>query len=120
MSTADVHARFTSRDPLLLAALYAGDVAAVEAVFRLLRLTPLTVLARDMAALVEVLAAVPELHDRLRSCWSRQDRATTATLFGWVEQARLRVRRADHDAPATSPAQRAAAFMRAEELALAS
>lgn len=114
-----VHARFTSRDPLLLAALYAGDEEMGESVFRLLRLTPLGVLAQHPAALVDVLAAMPQLDQRLRSCWSRQDPGLTATLISWVEQARLRVRRADHDAPRRSRTEMTTAFMRAEELVLA-
>lgn len=116
MSIDEIHASYTRRDPLLLAALYAGDPLVVAAVFRLLRLTPLSVLGQHPAALVEVLAAMPDHHARLRSCWSRQDAGLTATLSSWVEQARLRVRRADHDAALA--AARPIPFMRAGELAL--
>ena len=118
MSIDEIHARYTRRDPVLIAALYAGDPLVVAAVFRLLRLTPLSVLGRHPGALVEVLAAMPDHHAPLRGCWSRQDAGLTATLFSWVEQARLRVRRADHDAPLA--ASRTVSFMQAEELAFSS
>jgi hypothetical protein len=103
MTTDEVHARFAARDPLLLVALYRGDARATAAVARMLRLVPLPALARHQAALVEVLAALPEMDARLRHCWSAQHPAMTATLFGWVEQARQHVRRAGEPAGAAPP-----------------
>ncbi len=114
----DLFSRFTARDPLLLAALYSGDAATSDAVARMLRLTPLTTLTRHTAALVDVLDALPEVHDRLRATWGRADPRLTAQLFSWVEQTRLRVARTDHEAPLPTRAERAAAFMRAEETVL--
>lgn len=71
-----------------------ADSAAIGAderrdVVRALRLSPLAVLARRRSALVALLLVVPELHDRLRATWSREDAVLTAQIFRWVEQARL-------------------------------
>ena len=92
--TQQIYDRFRTRDPLLFAALYAGQPAAVEGVTRLLRLTPLTVLARHRDALVEALSALPELHPQLRRCWDREDAVLSARLFTWAEHSRVRLHRA--------------------------
>jgi hypothetical protein len=89
----DVFQRVMRRDPALLTALHSGDIPTAVAVGRLLRLTPLRVLAGNPSALVEVLASMPELHVRLRSAWSREDPVLTSRLFAWAEQARLHAAR---------------------------
>lgn len=92
--TQELYERFRSRDPLLFAQLYSGEPEAVAAVTRLLRLTRLTTLARHRGALVDVLAALPELHVRLRRTWESQDIVLTARLFAWSERTRTRLMRA--------------------------
>ncbi|CAN5197264.1 hypothetical protein BH23ACT9_BH23ACT9_00300 [soil metagenome] len=50
-------------------------------------------LATNPAALVDALAALPVLQDRLRPAWVREDPVLTARLFGWTAQARLHLAR---------------------------
>lgn len=111
--TDDVYGRFADRDPLLLVALYAGDADVVAEVTRMLRHHPLAVLARHPAALVDVLAGLPELHGRLRTCWEQQDAPLTAQLLAWAAQAQLRITRTGRDLPRRGAP---TAPMRAEEL----
>ena len=85
--------RLLRRDPLLVARVYAGDPATTEAAVRLLRLTPLALLRQHTGALVDLLAALPEVHGRLRHSWQAVDPAFTAQVFTWAEQARLRLHR---------------------------
>lgn len=115
MAPNDTYVRFTSRDPLLLVGLYSGNHEVVAGVTRLLRLTPLSLLAHYRSALVEVLAALPELHDRLRASWARTDPALAAQFFLWAEQARLHAQRIGHDVEKTTGG-RPVAFMRTEDL----
>ncbi|MEE8599671.1 hypothetical protein [Euzebya tangerina] len=91
MASDDLLSRFARRDPVLVAALFTGDTAAVRAITRLLRHTPLAVLLQHQAALVIALVAVPETHRQLAVTWRQQDAGATRQLFNWVEQARRRV-----------------------------
>lgn len=85
----DLHGRFASDDPALALELESAGLALSAAIGRLLRHTPLAVLMRSRAVLVAALLAMPELHVALRASWERDDRAATATVFGWVERAKL-------------------------------
>lgn len=86
----ELYGHLTSGDPALGATLAEGRPADIARLSRLLRHTPLHVLTRNRSGLVDALQHVPHLHDALRATWSRQDAATTALVFAWVEQAKLR------------------------------
>lgn len=86
----DCYSRYASADPELLLALGRHDRAVSAQVERLLRHTAFGVLRSNEASLVNVLARMPQMHDRLRATWSREDPAATQRLFAHVEQARRR------------------------------
>src|SRR5687767_3313852 len=91
----DLFGQYSSGDPRLVAALAAGEAGVLVSVRRFLRLTPLKTLIRNRNSLVHVLAGVPEMHDRLRATWAREDAVLTAQVFCWVEQSRLATTRSD-------------------------
>lgn len=97
LSTADTYQRLVRHDPALMAGLRRGDPEVVQAVGRVLRLTPLRRLSADPASLVAALSAVPQLAASLQRAWGREDPILTSNLFAWAEQSRR------HHPPAPIP-----------------
>ena len=82
----DTFTRIAAGDRVLLAQLAAGEQDAVRRVTRVFTVTSLARLRQHSRMLVEVLAVCPQLHDRLRHAWGRQDAAFTAQLLRWAAQ----------------------------------